>query len=121
MRAFNCNNPDSCGSIGRLAPRSTENFDDCSNKSVVRELIVYPNPTNGNLNLKLIGFPSRVSRQVFLTDFLGRQVVLKDDRSAIGTNIISMQLPESLPEGMYSISIYDENAKIFSVKFILIR
>lgn len=69
--------------------------------------IVYPNPTSGNLSIKINLKEASSSTSFELTDMAGRVVMTQAENSVIGVNEFQLDLV-NLSRGMYTLKIFDD-------------
>ena len=77
------------------------------------EIKVFPNPASGILNVECADFQKK---QLILTDVLGRVqkiVSLQSEQSNINT--------QNLPNGIYYLTLYDENNLIYATKLVVLH
>jgi hypothetical protein len=69
------------------------------------ELVVYPNPTNGDLSINLGS--SYENAQVIITDISGKLI---DSKNIIQTQVINLSIQE--PAGVYLVSVQSDDRKV---------
>ena len=90
----------------------------CSVKEVPKEKIkatVFPNPTNGTLNIDISNLPKNLENRVSITDMRG---ITRMSRIIKGSgNLLTIDV-SALEAGVYFYSVYNREKELFNGKFV---
>ena len=103
------------GNFGQFAPNLIRNATQGANLSIANAVIVYPNPTSGNLFIDVSS--SIMTRAMFkVTDMTGKTVKTIQSELVEGVNKIIVNVDE-LASGLYLIKVSDGKALNYSQTF----
>ena len=87
---------------------------DVNEQNLTAELNVYPNPTNGTINLEILGFENLKIKKAEVYDILGECIYQQN------CNSVHLQIDlSSHPNGIYLLKTMDETGAAHSQKLIL--
>lgn len=109
-----CLSFEGCGFNFSTAPVAVSEDQETTNKEAIQ---IYPNPTNGSINIQLPEHMFSVLVTIMITDATGR-IIYEDRRSSI-TAPINVDLSQ-MPTGLYFVTISD-NSRIETKRVSVIR
>ena len=87
------------------------------NEAVINGIVnVYPNPTNGNLNVE-IQSTSSYDTKILVYDVIGKKVFDKENSLVKGLNILQFNFSQ-LAKGAYILQFADTGGKLYTTKFV---
>ncbi|MBK8848335.1 MAG: T9SS type A sorting domain-containing protein [Bacteroidetes bacterium] len=98
--------------IGNKTPRLISK--NLSNSIVENIFVVEPNPSNGNFNLKLNVYESKVANKIMVTDMVGQQLY-----KHIANSVESRINLSHLANGIYQITLYKNDKFVSGQKLII--
>lgn len=105
--------------VARFTTTVTKRMEDNGETTFAdNSIVVFPNPSNGVLKVKAaLNIPSATAT-IQVTNVLGQVVYLQQLDSPDGLIDASLQLPETVPNGVYTLNIISENNRT-DLRFVL--